>query len=153
MEVDSMHSTIERKVRNRKINVPADYISICKSACIKSPYTVEYLTHNFFKSYSSITFCKSIRPRNKKGDPIVTNLKVIKYELDRQIKYKLRFTEEDWSTLKLKNSKQIAVKFDELPQLHNDRLKIKKEKYEHLQQLKLTMEKYYHAFFDNLPKE
>ncbi|KAF0706536.1 Uncharacterized protein FWK35_00033566, partial [Aphis craccivora] len=152
MEVDSMHSTIERKVRNRKINVPADYISICKSACIKSPYTVEYLTHNFFKSYSSITFCKSIRPRNKKGDPIVTNLKVIKYELDRQIKYKLRFTEEDWSTLKLKNSKQIAVKFDELPQLHNDRLKIKKEKYEHLQQLKLTMEKYYHAFFDNLPK-
>ncbi|XP_050060947.1 uncharacterized protein LOC126551490 [Aphis gossypii] len=153
MEVDSMHSTIERKVRNRKINVPADYISICKSACIKSPYTVEYLTHDFFKSFSSITFCKSIRPGNKKGDPIVTNLKAIKYEPDRQIKYKLRFTEEDWSTLKLKNSKQIAVKFDELPQLHNDRLKIKKEKYEHLQQLKLTMEKDYHAFFDNLPKE
>lgn len=83
MEVDSMHSTIERKVRNRKINVPADYIPICKSACIKSPYTVEYLTHDFFKSFSSITFCKSIRPGNKKGDPIVTNLKAIKYEPDR----------------------------------------------------------------------
>lgn len=153
MEVDSMHSTIERKVRNRKINVPADYVSICKSACIKSPYKVEYLTHDFFKSFSSLHFCKSIRPGNKKGDPVVTNLKAIKYEPDRQIKYKLRFTEEDWSILKLKNSKHVAVKFDDLPQLHNDRLKIKKEKFEHLQQLKLTMEKDYHAFFDNLPKE
>lgn len=153
MEVDSMHSTIERKVRNKKINVPVDYISICKSACIKSPYTVEYLTHNFFKSFSSLNFCKSIRPGNKKADTVVTNLKAIKYEPDRQIIYKLRFTEEDWSTLKLKYSKHIAVKFDDLPQLHNDRLKIKKEKFEHLQQLKLTMEKDYHAFFDNLPKE
>lgn len=60
MEVDSMHSTIERKVRNRKINVPADYVSICKSACKKSPYTVEYLTHKFFKSFSSLNLCKSM---------------------------------------------------------------------------------------------
>jgi len=115
MEVDSMHSTIERKVGNRKINVPPDYISICKSACIKNPYTVEYLTHDFFKSFSSIHFCKSIWPGNKKRDPVVTNLKAIKYEPDRQIKYKLRFTEEDWSTLKLKNSKNITVKYDDLP--------------------------------------
>ncbi|KAL4084850.1 hypothetical protein QTP88_027732 [Uroleucon formosanum] len=73
MEVDSMHSTIGRKVRNRKIN-----------------------------SFFSLNFCKSIQPGNKKGDPVVTNLKAIKYEPDRQIKYKLKFTEEDWSTLKLK---------------------------------------------------
>jgi len=32
-----------------------------------------------------------------------------------------------------------------------DRIKIKKEKYNHLQQLKNSMEKDYHHFFDNLP--
>lgn len=37
MEVDSMHSTIERKIRNKLINVPADYFSVCKTACNKQP--------------------------------------------------------------------------------------------------------------------
>lgn len=32
MECDSMHSTIERQLRNAIINVPADYIGICKAA-------------------------------------------------------------------------------------------------------------------------
>lgn len=48
MEVDSVHSVIERKIRNKKINVPADYVYLCKTACQKTPYKVEYLLHNFF---------------------------------------------------------------------------------------------------------
>lgn len=59
IEVDSMHSTIERKIRNRKINVPADYVSLCKTACTTKPYIVKYLTYNFFKSFSKILFCKN----------------------------------------------------------------------------------------------
>lgn len=94
MEVDSMHSTIERKIRNKKINVPADYVSICKSVCTKSPYTVEYLSHNFFKSFISLQYCKSIRPGNKKGDPVVTNIKALMYEPQKQINYKLGFSED-----------------------------------------------------------
>jgi len=94
MEVDSMHSTIERKIRNRKINVPADYVSLCKTACTTKPYVVEYLTYNFFKSFSKILFCKSIRPGNKKGDPVVTDIKALRYEPNKTISYKLRFTEQ-----------------------------------------------------------
>lgn len=56
MEVDSMHSTIERKVRNKKINIPSDYVTICKTACTKEPYYVEYLTFDFFKLFSKIRF-------------------------------------------------------------------------------------------------
>lgn len=47
MKVDSMHSTFERKIRNKKINVPADYVLICITACTKEPYIVEYFTHDF----------------------------------------------------------------------------------------------------------
>lgn len=49
MEADSMHSTIERKIKNRVINVPADYVSICQEARITpKPYFVKYLNHIFF---------------------------------------------------------------------------------------------------------
>lgn len=43
MEANSMHSLIERKIRKTNINVPADYVYICKKACEKSPYEVEYI--------------------------------------------------------------------------------------------------------------
>jgi hypothetical protein len=32
MEVDSMHSCIEKKVRNFKVNIPADYVTLCQVA-------------------------------------------------------------------------------------------------------------------------
>lgn len=39
MEADCMHSTIERALKNKDINVPAEYISICKLAR-KKPKTI-----------------------------------------------------------------------------------------------------------------
>lgn len=44
MEADSMHSTIERHLKNKVINVPAEYISIAKQArkC-PAPYNTKYL--------------------------------------------------------------------------------------------------------------
>lgn len=87
MEVVSMHSTIERKVRTKKINVPADYVTICKTACTKTPYYVEYLTFDFFKSFYNILFFKSIRPGNKKDDPVVTEIKGLMYKLNKSVFY------------------------------------------------------------------
>jgi len=127
MEVDCMHSTIERKIRDKKINIPADYVSICKTACTKHPYIVEYLSYGFFKSFSILKYCKSIRPGNKKGNPVVTNIKALNYKPHKEINYKLRFT-EDWSNLPLlRNNKQNTVISEALPQLHMNRIKIKKE--------------------------
>lgn len=125
MEVDSMQSTIERKIKNTKINVPADYVTICKNACITNPYYVEYLSFEFFKSFSNILFCKSIRPGNKRGDPVVTAIKSLMYKPNKTISYKLRFT-ECWYDLPLPRGscKQNAVNFETLPPLHTQRIKI-----------------------------
>lgn len=72
MEVDSMHASIARSLRNKIINVPAEYISICRNARKKpKPYNVQYLTHSFFKSHDDVKFLKSIRAGKMKGDPKV----------------------------------------------------------------------------------
>ncbi|CAH1106731.1 unnamed protein product [Psylliodes chrysocephalus] len=83
MEVDSVHSDIERQIRNKKINIPADYVYICKTACHKSSYNVEYLMHNFFKKYDNLQTVKSIRPgKAVVGAPTVNDLKALKYSKD-----------------------------------------------------------------------
>lgn len=82
MEFDSVHSVIERQIRNKKINVPTDYVNVCKTACHKSPYHVEYLMHDFFKKYDHLQFVKSIRPGKVVGAPTMNDLKALKYSKD-----------------------------------------------------------------------
>lgn len=63
MECDSMHSTIERKLKGRIINVPADYIAISKSARKNpKPYIVRYLNHKFFFKFIKSEFIKINSP-------------------------------------------------------------------------------------------
>nr|CAI5841243.1 unnamed protein product [Callosobruchus analis] len=155
MEVDSVHSCIERVVRNIKINLPADYVEICKRARqIPFPYKVKYLTHEFFKNFGTIQYYSSIRPGRTVGDPVVMDIKALKYE-DGSIKYKLRHTDDQWTDLPRRITKPIAydIAITTLPRLHEGRLKIKKDKYQHLMILTQGLEKEYHDFYVNLSHE
>lgn len=83
MEADSIHSLIQRKLKNATINVPAEYIKICQNARRNpSPYKVEYLGHEFFKDFSKLKRLSSIHPGFKVGDPVVTDLRCLKYNQD-----------------------------------------------------------------------
>lgn len=154
MEADSMHSVIERQIRKKKINVPADYVQIAKSSCRKKPYYVEYLQHDFFKNFESVLNYKSIRPGTRTGDPVVTDIRQLRYSTEGKIYYRLGFTDD---TPELPLPRRIHKfqprSIDDLPPLYTQRLKIKKSKFLHLQELKLTMESDFHAFFDALPYE
>lgn len=153
MEADSMHSTIERRLRNHNINVPADYVQYCKSARSKPrPYDVKYRTYDFFKDFSAVKYYNSIRPGRKTGDPVVSDLKQIKYKPDGVIEYKLRHS-GDWIEMMVRKKTQSTYNFNELPNLYAQRKKIKKEKFDHLQQLKHTLELDYHDFYDNICHE
>ena len=56
MEANSIHSTIERAIKNKNIVVPAEYIDICRTARKNlEPYDVTYLDN-------TLRFCKSIWP-------------------------------------------------------------------------------------------
>lgn len=81
MEVDSMHAMIKKKLKNQVINVPAEYISICKNAKKSKSYTVEYLSYSYFKNFKNLQFDNSIRPGKMKGDPKVHKL-LLNYTLN-----------------------------------------------------------------------
>lgn len=148
MEVDSMHSCIEKKVRNYKINVPADYVYLCKIARRSQPYKVEYLYHTFFKKYDNLKYYSSIRPGKVAGDAVVTNIKALKYNKEGRIHYKLSHT-ADWQILG-QRFKASPPSLD-LPSLYTERKKIKSEKFQHLQELKNSLLEDYHLFYDDLP--
>ena len=51
MEADWIHSSVERALKDKNINFPAEYISICSSARKNPrPYDVTYLNHTISKA-------------------------------------------------------------------------------------------------------
>ncbi|KAJ8981068.1 hypothetical protein NQ317_007204 [Molorchus minor] len=146
MEVDSVHSTIEKRLKNRDIYLPTDYIAVCREARAKNPYRVKYLQYSDFQDYSKVRFYGSVRPGIRAGDPQVTNVHCFVYLPEGLIQYKLNYTDD------YKNLPRRA-KVGEYPvtQLYKSQQKIKDEKYNHLQQLKKVLDQQFWQFYDNLP--
>ncbi|CAG9814609.1 unnamed protein product [Phaedon cochleariae] len=84
MEVDSVHSTIEKRLKNRDIIYsPYEYIAVCKEARRRHPYHVKYMKYTDFKEFSEIPIYYSIRPGRKPdfekvviGELTLLNLKI-----------------------------------------------------------------------------
>lgn len=151
MECDSMHATIERRLKNRDINVPADYVAICtKARKNPKPYSVKYLDHKFFKDYSKAVVYKTIRPGKLTGDPKVTDIKSLKYCTD-GIFYKLDFKEAYLPLPVRKCHQKLEAIQSDFPNLYKDRLKINDTKFKHLQEIKNTLAADFHSFYDLLP--
>lgn len=150
MECDSVHSAVERKLKNREIHLPSEYCTITKEACKRNPYEVLEIDYDFVKNYADPKHWvyKSIRPGRKAGDPQVVDIRAIKYAPDSPIQVKLDFN-NDWIDLPQRPKVQYEEPYQ---QLHSDRLPITSTKYEHLQQLKLVIPKDCHLFYDNIPK-
>lgn len=67
MECDSVHGSIKRKKKGRKLYVPADFNMVIKQSRLLTPYQVHYLNHTFFRDFSSLDYLKSLRPGTKKA--------------------------------------------------------------------------------------
>lgn len=149
MEVDSTHSLIERSLKNTLIYVPMDYVNVFKKARQNpSPFDVRLLDHSFFLDFSKIGVYKSIRPGRSKGDPIVSNIRGLRYTPDINIQYKLNY-EDEWASLPTPRGQNSSAPEAPTP-LYSDSLKIQQSKYKHLQELKSVIPKDHHSFYDNL---
>ena len=151
MEVDSVHAKIEGKLKHRSVNVPADYSDIIKQARSNPfPYKVkneDLLNYKFFKNYEKISAVRSIRPGRHVGGPTVTDIRQIKYTKEGEIKLKLNHSDTEW--LALEHRYQVPT---ELPEtLYKQSIKIVKNKFQHLQELKKTIHSDYHSYYDQLP--
>ena len=158
MEIDSVHSVIERKLKNKEIHCPADYISVMKTARKHpAPYAVSYVDHAFFRNFGSLNLLSSIRPGIKVGDPTVNAIRCIRYNRDGTVEFKLNHDDTCWSPLPMRRSSRVHPAADcnnqEIPALYMSPLKIKAQKYKHLQELKHVIPADFHAFYDALPHD
>ncbi|XP_062387011.1 uncharacterized protein LOC134076007 [Sardina pilchardus] len=107
MECDSVHSVIERRLRDQDVYVPAEYVSLMKRARVKPhPYDVKYIDHTFFQDFSKLRLCKSLRPGVRPGDPTVHDIRAIRYNSNGTMDFKINHS-DDWHphpTHQLRNS-------------------------------------------------
>lgn len=148
MECDSVHASIERKVKHKDVFVPQPYVNAIESARCKG-YTVDYVDHSF---YTKLGYYTSIRPGVGVGSPVVTDIRLLKYSPDGLIAYKINYTDESYTDLR--KPRNAVNTFDEnITRSFSKPLKLKKSKFQHLQQIKHVIPKDYHAFYDALPHE
>lgn len=151
MECDSTHSLIERKLKNRQIYLPTDYISVIKEARKNpTPLEVSYIAHDFFINYEDDSKYRysSIRPGKSKGDLKVTDIRALKYLINGDILFKVAHSDEYNLLPQRKN--QIENNFSRDP-LYSKRLPISKKKWNDLQELKKVLPFDTHFFYDNIP--
>ena len=79
MEVDSIYSSIETRLKNRNVYYPGDYVQVFQECRPQKPYKVKQLTSDFFLDFSNVKYVDSIRPGRVTGDPVVQNLRVLRY--------------------------------------------------------------------------
>ncbi len=145
MKCDSCHATVERTLRNRQIYVPSMYIDAIQEARKQKPYAVKEVDHTFFKDYTGLQYCASIRPGIKPGDPQVHDIRALKYD-ENGISYKLDMDDE-WSLL----PRRLRFGYTDKDIGDKTQCKIKARKFKDLQDLKKVMPKEYHPYYDSLP--
>lgn len=149
MECDSVHSSIEGRLKHQSVFLPSGYINIIGTARTEIPYRVVYLEHTFFKQYSKLNYYSSIRPGKVAGDSTVSDIRALQYRPDGDIFFKLRHPNE-WA--KLPQRRRSTSKMIQLPPpLFESKLPITREKYNHLQSLKHVLPRDTHSFYDSLP--
>lgn len=97
MECDSVHAAIERKLKNREIHLPSDYITATKEARQNpTQYEAEQINFSFVKDYSdkSTWIYQNITPGRKAGDPVVVDLRAIQYTTNGIINF-----DDDWNEM------------------------------------------------------
>ena len=148
LECDSMHSTIERKLVGNMFT-PRNYAVVFQSTRIRPfPYIVRQVYHNQIMKLSG-SYVSNIRPGKRSGDPMVNELRALKYNSAGEVKYKLNFEEDNWEAL----PQRISHPSDQFEwvRVFATRLPISSRKFKDLHSMKPVMPRPCHAFFDGLP--
>ena len=158
MEVDSMHSAIERCRKVTKVNIPNDWYNIMRSARRRNPYTVIPLEYSDFLDFKN---CHQDKPNMKvdlegkqvRWDSIV-QLRYVRAD-KQHIFFKYDFDESHFRAIKLSKNTRSAKGMVPLapPQLYKNQLPINKDKKKDLVGLcsKGIIPKEYTRYYTSLP--
>lgn len=150
MECDSVHSSIEKALKNKEIYVPYDYVTVTTQARKKHPYLAKKPSSDFFLNYGYKPLLKydSIRPGKTVSDPAVTDLRVLQYHMG-NILYKLDF---DTKFQELPRRPRNINNFScaTFPKLFPNPLPITERKFKDLQDIKSVIPKDFWSFYDGI---
>ena len=135
-------------MKHETVNLPADYKRIIQDARkgVPGKYGVEYVYFPFFKDFKECCDIDTIKPSVAVGPPYVTNIRQFDYSPDGSIKVNLTFDDSKWQDIPY----NITLTNRTPKQMYSEELKISYSKYSDLQDIKETIEKEYHSFYDNL---
>ena len=148
MECFSVHSNVEKELKHRSVNLPSDYIQVIQSArkCKLGKYRIKYLNYKFFRNYKASSGIESIKPSKATGYPYIIHIRQLWYKPDGTMSFNLTYQEDKWeihpASINLRNVPPLP--------LYTAPLKISFIKYSHLQEIKETIPKDAHSFYDNL---
>lgn len=108
---------------------------------------MKYLAYTDFLNLTNIRYYNNIRPGYKVGDPTVSDIRSLMYNSKGEILYKLNYSDEWNHYIKRPN---LLEKFN-ITNNYSERLKIKADKYNHLQALKKEMDSAFWYYYDNFP--
>ncbi len=151
MEADSVHSTLDKLFKSAVIYTPSDYTCLMQQARPQKPYVVKAVDFKFFSNFEELaTNLSSIRPGTKAGDAAVIDIRGLKYQ-DGAISYKLHHPDE-WKILheRAKPTRGATRMLLSPPPLFSEPKKIKKDKFNNLQELKILLPLHHHNFYDSL---
>lgn len=143
----------QNKLKGRNINLPSDYIQITEKARLTKPLTARLLHYDDFRNYNDTRLFRynSIRPGKTVGDDTVQDLRMLNYNPNGTISFKVDFDDD----LKLlpRLPKKPTLSYKKLEPLYSAEIKISAQRYDHLQDLKVVLPSNVHEFYDNLKHE
>ena len=150
MEVDSVHSTIERAARNVAVSSPSQYETIIQLARKDNPYRVQRVDSPFFRDYSGTNSLK----KSVTGETI----KWMKVKRFIYTKDHIHFSYEyvgDMFEISLETPRRSTrgMQGRDIPQLYVSPPEISEAKYKDLLSLCKSglIDKTYHSFYTDLP--
>jgi len=111
----------------------------------KQRYNVQTLDFRFFKDFEHMReIISSIRHGKMARDPHVTDLRGLLHVASREILFKLRHS-DSWTKLPIRQARDT----DTIPKpLYSSSLKIKADKFTHLQKFKPLIPTEFHPYYD-----
>ena len=109
-------------------------------------YGVKYVEVSFFKDNKLVCEIRSVKATKVAGAPYVVNIRQFRYKPDGKIDINLTYSNENWGAL----PHNIILRYIDASQLYTTPLKISFAKYNHLQEIKTTIPKECHHFYDNI---
>lgn len=151
MEADAVHSSLEAYFKP-PIYAPSDYVTRMRQARDHHPYRIHNLNYSFFLNYEQVEGnLTTIKPEKNAR---VTDIRGLLYLPTGIMQYRLNHSDA-WTEFVKPRKSRTNIAQQQLPavprKLFEQPIKISKQKYDHLQELKKVIEIDYHPFYDSLP--